>query len=387
MGNQVVVGLDTQNDEVGVFFRTDGQLSDKFVRANNLYRKDPETGKPGGGFFDANRRVRCQKFRGEKSDGFWCPLSFFEFTKYDVSKLGPGDEFDELNGVPICNKYVTKATRQARQRRINFRRETKCFPMHVDTRQFRDYSDSIQHGNLIVITEKVHGTSHRFGYVLDKVEQKWWERLLRRPPKREYTYMSGSRRVILRGQKEDSFYTDESFRDKACEPFVDNLHKGEVVFFEIVGWAGETEHIMQPQNTDKLKDVKKQYGPQMVYKYGCIPGQFRALVYRIVMANEDGVLTEYPWDKVKARCWELGVEHVPEMRPQFVLSDEDMQSIVETAVEGPSLLDGSHIREGVVIRIDNGHETRFLKHKSFTFGLLEGYLKDDANFVDREEAA
>src|SRR5688572_8565759 len=65
LGYQVVVCLDTQDGELGVFFPVDGQLSHEFCLANRLYVKHPDTGEPMGGYFDAKRRVRAQRFRGE----------------------------------------------------------------------------------------------------------------------------------------------------------------------------------------------------------------------------------------------------------------------------------------------------------------------------------
>ena len=83
-GNQVVIGLDNNEDALGVYFPSDGQLSHEFCHANNLYRK-PELNKSPEdkpGMFDENRRVRAQKFRGEISDGFWVPISNFIFINF-----------------------------------------------------------------------------------------------------------------------------------------------------------------------------------------------------------------------------------------------------------------------------------------------------------------
>jgi len=99
LGNQVVVGLDTYTSEVGLFFNTDGQLSSEFCIANDLLRRKDSEGKPAGGMFDENnRRVRAQKFRGQKSDGFWIPLTSLNFTGGDISSLKEGDMLDEFNG-------------------------------------------------------------------------------------------------------------------------------------------------------------------------------------------------------------------------------------------------------------------------------------------------
>jgi hypothetical protein len=99
-GYQVVVGLDTQDGELGVFFAADGQLSEQMCEANDLIGyTDPETGERKGGFFAKNRRVRSQKFRGEKSDGYWTSLSSLSWTGANLSDLREGDQFTELNGL------------------------------------------------------------------------------------------------------------------------------------------------------------------------------------------------------------------------------------------------------------------------------------------------
>jgi len=51
------------------------------------------------------------------------------------------------------------------------------------------------------------------------------------------------------------------------------------------------------------------------------------------------------------------------------------------------VFDPSHIREGVCIRVEHANEHFTLKHKSWLFGALEGYLKDKDEVVDAEEAA
>jgi hypothetical protein len=43
----------------------------------------------------------------------------------------------------------------------------------------------------------------------------------------------------------------------------------------------------------------------------------------------------------------------------------------------PSTIDKRHITEGVVLRfVTDSTEFKVLKHKSFWFGVLEGYIKD-----------
>ena len=67
---------------------------------------------------------------------------------------------------------------------------------------------------------------------------------------------------------------------------------------------------------------------------------------------------------------------------------QDLLDTVDKLMDGPSVLDHSHIREGVVVRAEtpNGR-TLFMKSKSWAFGVLEGYLRNDDNYVDTEEVS
>ena len=160
LGTQVVIGLDTQDNELGVFFPCDGTLSEEHCKFNDLLPRFDEQGKRvGGGYFDPKRRVRAQKFRGEKSEGFYQPISSLAWTKYDLSKLKEGDAFEELNGKKVCEKWVNPATLQARSsNQPKTRKANPLFLEHVDTKQFRYELDNIPDGSLLYISEKLHGT-------------------------------------------------------------------------------------------------------------------------------------------------------------------------------------------------------------------------------------
>ena len=109
-GNNVIVSKDTQIDDIGLFFPVESQLSEAFAIASDLIRRKDENGKSAGGMFDSNRRVRAQKFRGENSCGFFIPLDSLNKTFESVGKKCPtveiGQEFEELDGIPICKKYT-----------------------------------------------------------------------------------------------------------------------------------------------------------------------------------------------------------------------------------------------------------------------------------------
>jgi hypothetical protein len=329
------------------------------------------------------------------------------FTGIDPSTLKEGDQFTELNGVPVCNKFITKATINAMRSKGVLRRENLAFHKHVDTAQLKHEIDSIPQGSVIYITEKLHGTSGRFGYVVDENElpQKWWEKLLKRQKKSvaEYKHLLGTRNTILADHQAEGFYGSEEFRWNAVARLEGNLHKGEVLYFELVGYTTSGQPIMSPQQVTDLKKDLKDYSSPMTYKYGQPEGTCGLYVYRITRVNEDGDAVELAWPQVKQRCSELGVDHVPDLQGAMVMCGDpvidrcppyeafDAEYLRWTASaleEGPSTLDSSHIREGVCIRVEQPDgSTRFLKSKSFHFGVLEGYLKNSDDYVDTEEAA
>ena len=414
VGNQVVIGLNHVEGELGIYIPSDTQLSAEFCKENNLYRdselnKDKDA-KPG--MFDANRRVRAQTFRKQKSDGFWVPIALVKFTGVKDKELVEGFEFDTLNGVPICNKYINPATLKAAQQ--NQQKKTKTaktsimFKEHIETKHIGANIDKVGDNDLVILTEKVHGTSHREGYVLVDRELTWFEKLLKRFTKvkiamTEWAYLSGTRRMVLQESKRDGIqYHDPTIREKAHNLFKGNLRKGETVYLEIVGFEPTGAGIMGAHNTTKTKDkaFTKQYGEVMPYAYGCAPGECDFYIYRISTTNEDGQTVDYSWDDVKRRCAELNVKHVPELARISVkefkqlnnlTDDRDFQAKLEEIIaihgNGGSVVDQKTYREGACIRLESGLGVRIFKFKNWFFKTMESEAKNDENYVDMEESS
>lgn len=417
-GNQVVVGLDAKEGDLGIYFPTDGQLSEEFCKANDLIRRKDENGNPAGGMFDQNRRIRTQKLRGEKSDGFWCPVFYLKYLGADLDGdhvhlkhlvLREGDEIESLNGDQICNKYVSPRTRQTLAN-ISGKKAKKgslMFKEHFDSAHFGRNSHKISKGDHVILTEKCHGTSQRVGYVLVEKSSNLLQRIIlslftfkwQDGKYKDWEYLIGTRRVVLDNSynKGSGFHSD-SLRQLAAKPFINNLRKGETVFYEVVGFEPEGKLIMPSVDVRKIQDkefTNKWAGQipgsfDMAYTYGCELGEFKIFVYRITLTNEDGHSVDYSWKDVKKRCAELGVEHCPEIYHFIIEDDRDVEGKlteqVEHFAEGESLLDSSHIREGVCVRVEGGIEPLILKHKSFNFKVLEGIIKD-TGVLDLEEAS
>ena len=410
-GNQVVVGIETEEGTLGVYFPTDGVLSHEFCYYNNLYRKSEMNvdieAKPG--MFDENRRVRTQKFRGEISDGFWMPLECFVFIKKELNKtlcvLDEGLEFEELVGVPICQKYVNQKTvaaaNQNKGKKTKAAKTSIMFKEHYDTEHLGKHLHEFKKGEIITLSEKVHGTSGRVAHVLIDRQLNWKDKLAKafgvRVEEKEWGYLNGTRRVVLEETTGTQFH-DPTIREIAFNKFKGNLRKGETVYFEIVGYETTGASIMPSVDTTKLgdKEFTAKYGKVMDYSYGCAPGTCEIYVYRITTTNEEGHSMDLSWNDMKSRSNEMGVKYVPEICNISLdsfgqnMDDRDLQDefmkIVDEAAKGASILDQRHIREGVVARIDHyGIKPKVFKHKSFEFKVLEGIVKD-SGVIDAEEA-
>jgi hypothetical protein len=397
-GYHVLVSKDTVSGTIGIFFEAGGQLSEEFCKEHDLVRRKNEDGTSAGGYFDPSRRVRAVKMRGMISEGFFCELDKLVFTGARLSDYKEGDQFDVVNGVPICNKYYTPRTRNAMQQNSEkvAKRENRMFAKHIDTEAFKRGVGLIPSDSLIIVTEKEHGTSHRIGCVLEETPIKrhklaaWWAKLWKLPTHtKAWITVHGSRNVVLSDEK-PGFYGSNAFRYRAVGSLA--LRKGEVVYGEIVGYTEGDSPVMNRQDLSGLKDkaLEKVFGKVVTYSYGCEPGQAEFHVYRITQVNEDGYVTELSFFDMEKRCEELGVKSV-KVLDRFIYdgNESGLSARIEDLAEGGepcSVLDSRHIKEGVVVRHESHYGVGWLKSKSRVFGILEGYLKD-TDYIDTEEAA
>lgn len=398
-GFQVVVGEDTQDGDVVLFFSSELQLSEEYATANDCVGYTDENGERKGGYFGKNRKVRPQKFRGERSEGYIAPLSSLD-VMIGVSEgdaemsLQVGDIISEWNGVPVCNKFISKATKQFNGTPKQ-RKQHPDFPKHYDTEQLGYYYQDIPLGALITITAKVHGTSQRTGVVPEMVElpRTLWDKIRRRTRTEEqWVTLNGTRNVVLDGAPTAvGFYADESFRQKAMSKFEGQLSRGEIVYYEVVGWTGPDSTVMPPYDLTGSKDFKKL--GKGVFSYGAFPGTCEAYVYRITQMHEDAygnrVHRDLPWHQVQQRCKEMDVKIVPTLQQFINYHDpQEVLDIVNLHLEDPwDVIDPTHIKEGVVVRVDAPGRTYSLKAKTLGFRVAEGIIREVDDVVDLEEVS
>ena len=460
-GNSVIVSLDYTEGQLGVYFPVDGQLSEEFCRVNDLVRRKDENGNPAGGYLDPDKRnIKAMKLRGERSDGLFLPLtSLANFTT--VSDLKEGDTITILNGVEICKKYIPKRKEgswhgggsKGHKTKVNF---APTFAQHVDTEQLAYHLNDFRAGDVIELTLKMHGTSGRTGYLplikgyadsfgctAGNIIRKIFARLRKRPdpvprhdgkPIYEYGYVTGTRRVVLDDKHDGGFYDDNQFRLEMAKKFEGKLHKGETVYYEIVGFVNKDTPIMASVKNSKIKDKEfsKAYGEETVFSYGCdpnggweavhdsvapdvwgedliIPPKCEVYVYRMTMSNEEGDVVEMSPEQMRLRCDQMGVKYVPVFEKfmipymetceaknkdgitllafdKYINPGEYVLRKVEQYFDGPDPIGMTHIREGVVARIVNRPTIAVYKHKNFSFKVLEGIIKEDASAPDMEES-
>lgn len=426
-GNTVCVDLSVVSDTLGVYFPTDGQLSEEYCTQNNLVRKKDAAGNNIGGYMDpVKRNVTAIRLRGEKSDGLFMPLSSLAYTGIKEEELTEGFIVNIVNGHDICTKYIPRTNRRTSAPAGNRTRKKKApiaplFAEHADTEQLAYNLSAFKPGDEIEITLKMHGTSGRTARlpVLKGYRRTLLDRILRREgtPIYEDGYVSGTRRVVLESY-EGGFYGDNSFREQHSKIFEGKLQKGEAVYYEIVGFTDTGASIMGDGNNKKLGDeFVKQYGPRTVFSYGCSPDGKKTMcgrdddgyyeivsdhpksdiyVYRMTITNEDGFVVEYTPDFMRYRCEQMGVKCVPvfwkgiiegkRIERDEITPGDWIKNIAEGFYSGPDPIGKTHVREGVVIRIVNRPKFTAYKHKNFEFKVLEGIIKDTAAAPDMEEA-
>lgn len=385
-GNTVCVSLEYVDNQLGVYFPTDGQLSEEFCEQHNLVRKKDDAGNNIGGYMDPNKRNVCAiRLRGEKSDGLFMPITCLEYTGVDVSTLEEGFAFTTINGKEICQKYIPRRPNRAAAGSGNRTRKKKVpvaplFAEHADTEQLAYNLGAFRAGDEIEITLKMHGTSGRTARlpVLKGYRRTLLDRILRREgtPIYEDGYVSGTRRVVLENY-EGGFYGDNLFREQHSKQFEGKLHAGETAYYEIVAFTNTGAPIMGSGKVPK--EAQAEYGKEMLFHYGLQEGS-EMYLYRMTLTTPEGYVVEYSPDLLRYRAEQMGIKYVPLFEkfiiPEGVDAGEYVKEKAEQYYDGPDPIGKTHVREGVVVRIVNKPKFCAYKHKNFLFKQISGIITE-----------
>ena len=414
-GFNIICGIDSQPG-LYVYFPTACCLNPDFLRYANLYRHtelnaDPEQ----SGMFDDNGRVKAIRLRGELSEGFILPAVTLENYILSVTNVNievkEGTEFDcvEHDGKTfwINKKYIPKNTRipgapgsgrSAKQPKGFDRILEDQFRFHYDTTLIKKCPNVIKPGDLISITEKVHGTSGISAYVLCKTPRAWNNKACAWIAKNifrlnligdvdhciEYDYLYASRTVIknkfFNKNVTDGFYGVDvwKYADNLVKPC---LQKGMTVYYEIVGFLPNGGYI------------------QKGYDYGCIPPKegdvyqhgvhFKVMVYRVTLTNASGNVHEFSAREVQQWCKFVGLTPVTEyyygfasdLYPELKAEEHWNENFIQMLANDKRFHKVPH--EGIVIKSENMKSEAF-KLKCFKFLDKEGKALDkgESNIED-----
>lgn len=425
-GYTAIIGKNHIDSELGIFFPSDGQISKEMMKYNKLHRDN-------GGYLENNRRIKTIKLMGIKSEGIWLPISSLNWTKEflgtkskklqknsinlekPIEHLREGDSLTHLNGVFVCCKYITNATKEksvksksliSRFKSWWYSSKTnelnKIFPKHFDTENIRhvlnDRNKSIPVGIDCYVTIKLHGTSARSGLIKkETLLSKWFSFI-----KPKYEYFVGTRNLVLPHKSCEDIY-----RTVAHNLIKSKLRKDEIIYYEIVGYGENGKSIMQSHKISDAKIAKK-FSDPMVYSYGMKPTEpnctypkyeenFDIYVYRIT----DHGINLSP-QELQQRCKELNLKIVPFI--QKIIWNGNTNKLLETCKllselnGGKSRIDSSHIEEGICLRFygwdrqdQNDSDEGFklfdmtVKYKSWLFCDCEGIAKNSDTYIDPEE--
>lgn len=377
-GFQAIVGKDTHVGELGVLFTAETQLSEEFCSRNNLFRnatlnRNPEC----TGYIEDNRRVKAVKFRGHRSDALYLPLSTIGITG-----LKEGDAFNLIDDVEICTKYIiptfhrTPSNQIRGQKKIFDRVEAKMFPEHLDAENYFRNIQNYTPFDFITVTQKLHGTSGRFGHIPVKRTLTLIDKLFRflggSPPEFEYDYVAGSRRVIkdLKTDREYTHYYESDIWNQWLENIKHLIPKNYIIYGEIIGWIGD-------------KPIQKNY----TYRYP--KGQSELYVYRVSVINPDGLIVDLSWTALIEFCRKAGLKFVPFLwsgyHSEFQAEDFlDVRFQEELKIDCVPLDSESPCDEGVCIRkegtlpyVTKAKSPRFLGHETKLLDKGETNIEDE----------
>jgi hypothetical protein len=448
-GRDVVISKDLPRDNIYVYVPVETSLSHKFLSKNNLYRISSESyqlndnfeevtealcsGKSleelsgMGGYFETNGRVKQIKIRGVYSQGYLADIKSLQaaypilnqWSEYEFEDV-VGESFDVVGDEVFCEKYLVGGKRPVeqkandqkhyQQRSKNLRRARVLVPgqfkYHYDTPHFEDCYKGFRPTDDVTISVKVHGSSGIFANVLcyKQTDNKFKKILYSIFHPKEYRLLYASRTKIRNEKvydvpREANYFYGSDIWAPVRDLLADHITTGMIVYGEIVGYVGGTTKMIQKG-----------------HDYGCRPGEWKFMPYRIVEVDRKGNRRE--WNLGEVATWtdnlraHFAIEHkyegverlmtVPilydgvlgELYPDLNHDDEGWSLELLEKMKTDKTLLGMELqeplcrmkapREGVVIRINNDPLPRAWKLKTKAHYDLEK-KSHDAGEHDMEE--
>lgn len=258
-------------------------------------------------------RVKTIKLRGAISQGLVINLDTAGLEKRPVGYDATKDLGIEKYEPPAPGFQIVQGKRSKKQPNVNFRKYTSI-------ENIKNYNRAFEPEEEVVITEKIHGTNFRAGWVEFDPNTLWkkLKKFLGLAPEHEFVF--GSHNVQLQNQVWKNNFFDNSVYAQAVErhSLKEKLAPGEVVYGEV-------------------------YGPsiQSGYGYGLSNNETKLVVFDMM---RDGKYLDH--ENVNLACFVM-VLRMPPVLYQGKFKDADLAKLVD----GPSVLcPDQEIREGCVVK-------------------------------------
>lgn len=388
-GYEVITDLTSKPGDIKIFFPVECQINDRIISKLNLYSdKTLNSDSTISGYIGKQRRVKAVKLRDVISEGMLLPAD-------DILDLGAmwlnyiGTKFDTVSGTIICQKYVPEVKEVRSGGGLGKPKGSKVsdilvpgqFNFHYSTSKLQDNLWQFTNPNdVIVITDKWHGTSAVFANLLCYKKLSLWQKLGKffgaKISTTEYRNMYASRSVLKHiedvHQADNLGFYNVDLWGKVFKEIEHLLFPGITIYGEIVGYVGDTKMI------------------QKGYDYGCKPGQHKFLVYRITHTYSDNHIEEYSWHEIQDFCKEHGLETVKELYygtiENFLLENAGVDTGLLDTLKGKYLeqmctyCKSKVPSEGICVRNESSNKLAY-KLKSKMFLLKESQDLDTATEV------
>ena len=260
-------------------------------------------------------RVRTIKLRGAISQGMLVKPAMFGLDTIKVGK-----DVKDILGIIKYEPKINKGDGSLNTAKSTKRNQNKNFNKYTKISNYKNYPELFKEGDEVVITEKIHGTNFRAGWV-KRDTSKWYNKLARFFRFiSEYEFVYGSHNVQLQNKFLWKGFYDKNVYAEAVKIYnlENRLEKGYVIYGEIYG-----------------------YGIQKNYDYG-FKDSGHAL--RIFDIQKDGKYLDA--EDCIEQCKIFGLPHVPVL----YIGEYNKDNAKKLSTGGSVIDPANKVIEGVVIK-------------------------------------
>ncbi len=295
-------------------------------------------------------RVKQIKIRSVHSQGM-----LIDLTDANIKKPVLEDDYAETLGI---TKYEPPAAAFQGANTSNKKikeKENPHFSKYGGLDNFKWFPDLFEEGELVSVTEKIHGSNIRFGKV-PYVANSLWRKILKffkLTP--EYEWVYGSNNVQLQQRNGHKGYYGEDVYGKLLEKYdaKNKVHPGEIWYGELYG-----------------------DGIQKGYTYGCKPGEHKLVVFDVKLTGDNESKDKIKLEFMNAYDFQkYANDRGFETPPELMLGPFNKTRIKELTKGDSVLVPSQKVREGIVIKpLEEKHSVIGRKVLKL---LSEKYLESD----------